>query len=238
MHDKPIAHEFDKAFQRARDLDGPLAARLDLYASECRRLAPACASAWDRLIDRLVKCGTGRNAPGLGEMLPPLLLSDECGLLVSADDLLADGPLAMVFHVGHWCPFSRLNGIALSGAHEAATATGGRIIAITPDSQQYAARLRRDSGGRVRVLTDRNNAGALTLGIAVWIGIELQQQLAERGTVLPSFQHSTAWMIPLPATFVVSGKGRIFGRCVPADLRKRMAIDEMLGALGAASRAA
>src|SRR5262245_39637381 len=123
-------NELENALQQARDLDAPLTERLGAYVEECRRLAPECAIAWDRLSARLAGCQTGTNAPRPGELLPPFVLPDECGLHVALDELLKDGPLAIAFHTGHWCPLSRLNGVALAEAQERAEAIGGRIIAI------------------------------------------------------------------------------------------------------------
>jgi peroxiredoxin len=237
MNLDPYGIAFENALRRASELDAPLAGRLAFYAEECRRIAPECATAWHRLSDRLTACGAGSNGPGPGDVLPAFALRDECGLFIGLDELLREGPLAIVFHLGHWCPFSRLNGMALAGAQELASAVGGRIIAITPDRRRYASMLNGDSLGRVRVLTDPHNGYALTLGVAVWLGLDLQRILSERGTNLPSFQGNEAWMVPLPATYVVGAGGRIVARHVPFDFRGRMPIDDLLSSLKSAGKA-
>jgi hypothetical protein len=38
------------------------------------------------------------------------------------------------------------------------------------------------------------------------------------------------WMVPIPATFVVSGGGTIIARFIDPDFRKRMELDELLAA--------
>jgi len=235
MSDDAAGSALAEALQRARSLDTSLDGRLKFYADECRRLAPSCADAWERLIDRLADHRTGMTTPRPGDLLPGFVLSDECGLWIALDELLKAGPLAVTFHPGHWCPFSRLSSDALGEAQARAEATGGRIVAITPDRQRYAANLRKESGGRVRVLTDPHNSYAFTLGIAVWVGLEIQKILSERAMKLPSFQGNGAWLIPLPATFVVEAGGRVVARHVPHDFRTRMAVRDLLNSLEAAA---
>jgi peroxiredoxin len=59
----------------------------------------------------------------------------------------------------------------------------------------------------------------------------MERMLAERGRDLPRFQGNDAWMLPIPATFVVGTDGLVKARFVDPDYRKRMDIDDMLAAL-------
>ena len=58
--------------------------------------------------------------------------------------------------------------------------------------------------------------------------------LSDRERNLPKYQGNDAWMLPIPATFVVGTDGLVKARFVDPDYRKRMDIDEMLAALRAA----
>src|SRR3546814_16388622 len=46
------------------------------------------------------------------------LLPDEQGRLVRLNDLLGEGPVAIVFNRGQWCPYCRINVDALARAEE------------------------------------------------------------------------------------------------------------------------
>ena len=46
---------------------------------------------------------------GPGEPMPPFLLPDETGRLIGLPSLLRQGPVAVMFYRGHWCPYCRLN---------------------------------------------------------------------------------------------------------------------------------
>jgi hypothetical protein len=50
--------------------------------------------------------------------------------MVSLNELLTQGPVAVTFHRGHWCPYCRININALAQAHEEIAAQGGQIVAI------------------------------------------------------------------------------------------------------------
>jgi peroxiredoxin len=55
--------------------------------------------------------------------------------------------------------------------------------------------------------------------------------MAGRGRTLPDFMGNDSWILPIPATFVVGRDGRVKARFVDPDYRKRMAVEELLGAL-------
>ena len=127
-----------EAFRQARDLDGSMAERLDLFAAAVRRHNPSFDAVVERLIARLRQHKAGEGAPKVGDMMPPFLLPDETGRMVSLADLVADGPAIVTFHRGHWCPYCRLSIKTLAQAqHEIAT-RGARMVAIVPDRQQFA----------------------------------------------------------------------------------------------------
>ena len=55
------------------------------------------------------------------------------------------------------------------------------------------------------MLTDIDNGYALSLNLAIWLGTEIQQ--LRRSSDLPDYQGNDAWMLPIPATFVVGRDG-------------------------------
>src|SRR5262249_54474234 len=179
----------------------------------------------------LVQSGAGESAPKPGEVMPSFLLPDETGRLVNSDDLLARGPLAITFHRGHWCPYCRINLKALVDAQPEIAETGGQLVAIVPDAQEYASEFKSDSNAPFPILIDVDNGYAMSLNLAIWLGEEMQRLLQTIGRALPQYQGNDAWMVPIPATFVVGTDGRITARFVDPDYRKRMAIEDLLSGL-------
>ena len=45
-----------------------------------------------------------------------------------------------------------------------------------------------------------------------------------------------AWMLPIPATFVIARDGIVTARFIDPDFRRRMSVEELIAALEAASK--
>jgi peroxiredoxin len=220
----------DQAFMRARELDASLGEQLRVFADAARQRQPHFAEAVDRLVERLRRYGAGESAPPPGEPMPPFVLPDDTGHLVSLDQLLRNGPVAVTFHRGHWCPYCRININALAQAHGEIAREGGQIVAIMPDRQKFVAELRSQSNVPFPILTDMDNGYALSLNLTIWVGAEMQTLMEQRQD-LPTFQGNGSWMLPVPATFVIGRDGLIRARFIDPDYRKPMAIADMLAAL-------
>ena len=220
----------DDAFRRVRDLDVSLSEQLRSFAENTRQERPEFAAAVDRLIDRLRRYGAGDSAPKPGEPMPGFVLPDENGDRVSLDDLLDEGPVAITFHRGHWCPYCRININALAQAQKELAKGEGQIIGIMPDLQKFVAELKKQSNVPFPILSDMDNGYALSLNLTIWVGAELQRMLQDRVN-MPTFQGNSSWMLPIPATFVVGRDGLIRARFIDPDYRKRMTITEMLAAM-------
>jgi peroxiredoxin len=225
------ATDLKQAFLEARDLDASMGERLGVLADAMRRLTPSSVAIIDRLVDRLKEHKAGENAPKPGEPMPLFVLPDEAGRLVSLASLIGRGPAIVTFHRGHWCPWCRISINTLSRAQARIAAAGASMVAIVPDREQFAAEMKADSKAACPILTDMDNGYAMSLNLAIWVGTEMEQYMAERGNVLPKFQGNDSWMLPIPATFVVGQDGFIKARFVDPDYRKRMAIEDLLAAL-------
>ena len=231
MTSKPLTVAIEDAIEQARDMDGSVNERLRYIASEVRKLNPNFADAVERLIARLKSSSAGAASPGPGEPMPPFLLPDESGHLVSLESLLDKGPVAVAFNRGHWCPYCRLNTTALQKVQQEVAAFSGQIVAIMPDRQKYTMRLKSDAKAEFPFLTDIDNGYAMSLNLVIWVGTEMQGLMPKSGVELPEIQGNSAWMLPLPATFVVGTDGLIRQRHVDPDYRTRMEVDDLLAAL-------
>jgi peroxiredoxin len=231
MTSKPLAEALEEAFQHSRDMDASLSERLESLAQAVRTLSPPFADAVDRLVARLQQSGAGESAPQVGEPLPPFHLPDEAGRIVSLDELLSKGPVAVAFHRGHWCPYCRLNTKALADAQKEIEREGNQIIAIMPDRQQFAEEFKAESKARFPILTDMDNGYALSLNLLIWVGAEMERMISAAGWDIPNYQGNTSWMLPIPATFVVGTDGNVKARFVDPDYRKRMEIESLIAAL-------
>lgn len=227
----PAFATLDEAFRYCRDMDASLNERLEAFSEATRYLIPGYQEAVDRMVGRFKSYDAGQTAPKPGEKMPPFAMPDEQGHLVTLDALLSDGPLAMTFHRGHWCPYCRINTRALAEAQEKIAADGAHLAAIMPDRQHFAAAFKAEGEVHYPILTDIDNGYALSLNLAIWVGAEVQELMAASGRDLPRYQGNDTWMLPLPASFVVDAEGIVRARFIDPDYRKRMAIEDLLQAV-------
>lgn len=221
-------------FEEARRLGGPLAERLSHYARGLGREAPALAGAYEAFIARLEAAEAGIGAPRAGDVLPPFLLPDQSGALVGLADLLRPGPLVISFNRGHWCSFCRLEILTLAELRERLAELEASLVSITPERAEYSAALRSQTGFTWPVLADIDLAYAMSLGLAVPVGDALGAVLREAEVDLSVYHGSQAWFLPIPATFVIAGDGRILARHVDPDFRHRMEPEAIVAALARA----
>jgi peroxiredoxin len=233
-----VAEALDARIRDAIAMDAPLDERLGVVREAVRTLNPGFNDAVERLVSRLQSAQAGAHAPAPGEVMPPFLMPDSTGQLVSLANLLRDGPVVIAFHRGHWCPYCRLHAIALGEVRERIEAEGARIVSIAPDRRQFSAQLKAEAGDATPILCDIDNGYALSLNLAIWIGQEMQELMATSGYALDVYQGNSAWMLPIPATFVVSQEGIVVARHIDPDYRRRMDIDQLLDAVRTLRQAA
>jgi peroxiredoxin len=221
----------EKAFIYCREMDASLTDRLQLFAKVSRAMRPEMQDAVDRMVERLKAHQAGSLAPGPGDVMPSFVLPDDAGHTVTLESLLVEGPAAITFHRGHWCPYCRINTRVLGSLHGRVVAEGASIVAVVPEREKFAATLKADAGLRYPVLCDMDNGYALSISLAIYVGDELQTLMGAAGRDLPRYQGNDSWILPIPATFVVAQDGRVVRRFIDPDYRKRMAEDDLLAAL-------
>ena len=231
MAAQSLSTVLEEVFVRCRDMEAPLADRLQAFANEVRRMGPQFQTTVDALVDRFMESGAGATAPKVGERMPAFVLPNEQGKLVSLEDLLDEGPVAIAFHRGYWCPYCRINIDALARAEEEIAPERRHVAAIVPDRQKFTAWLKSDARASFPVLTDIDNGYAMSLDLAIWVGDEMKAMMVSSGWDPSVSQGTDEWALPIPATFIVATDGTITARFVDPDYRMRMAIEDMLAAL-------
>jgi peroxiredoxin len=228
---KSVNEALAEAFQKADSLDAPLEARLKFYLGESRKLLPDLEAIYDELIARLGSNQDQIRVPTIGERLPNFLMSDSEGRLVDLSSLLSKGPLVVSFNRGAWCDYCGLELHALGRAYSEIAGAGGDVVSIVPETAKYACALQQSRGLPFRVLTDLDLAYAFSLGLVFWVGDKVKDAYLQFGIDLERFQGHGGWLLPMPATLVLSSDGRVKARFVDADFRRRMGAEEILGAL-------
>lgn len=209
-----------------------LSQRLERETEAVRARNPAYIAAVERFARRLTAARTGQGAPGPGEAMPAFTMPDHDGRLVGFEALLGHGPVVLIFHRGHWCPFCKASMAAFAEIQDdLAPAT---ILAISPQIQRYSRELRERSQARFRFLTDLDAGYALSLGIAVRLDDELVSHHRKAGRDIKAYHGGGDWVVPIPAVFVLNSAGVVRARHVDPDYRNRMELDTLIAAVRAA----
>ena len=231
MAEPSIAEILEETTERCRNLDAPLADRLQAFADEVRALSAEFADTVERMVARLKASGAGENAPFPGEPMPEFVLPDQNGRLVNLADLVAQGPLVVAFHRGHWCPYCRITADALSRIHDRVETLGAQLVVITPEIERFNKELRATVGARYPILSDMDNGYALMLNLAFYVGDEKKKLMEFAGWNIPPYNANDNWTLPIPATFIVGTDGLVKARHIDPDYRKRMDVEAILKVL-------
>jgi peroxiredoxin len=222
----PLVAALEDVVRRVRDLPVPLSARLRAIADEVRNQSPEFASAVDEFVGRLETSQAGDSAPQVGDMMPGFTMPNQDGRLVSLEEILAEGPAVLAFHRGHWCPYCQLNIVGLAEIqHKVRPA---RIVAISPELRQYTSKLKAAAGADFPFLSDVGGGYALSINLAVWVDDFMASLIASADWDIPKYQGMAAWILPIPAVFIVDTDGIIRTRHVDPDYRRRMELDAIL----------
>jgi peroxiredoxin len=211
-----------------------LQSQLDSLTAKLRAMVPAERLAVvDLAAEELIHSGLANRALKVGDLAPSFELPDGDGMLWRSDDLLRNGPLAIVFFRGRWCAYCNAQLNALQEIHPRIAEAGASLVAISPQTQKHSYMTRDMHKLRFPVLSDAGNQVARKFGLVYRLSPELQAMYESIMTKLPGYNGDQSWELPLAATYVVQPDGKISWSRVDADWRKRPEPGEILKVLHA-----
>ena len=220
-----------EALKRIKAMAEPLSTRLAHYVELLATNSPDFASAYQAFVERLSVAEIEARGPQVGDAFPSFMLPDQDGRLVILDNLIAERPLVLSFNRGHWCALCQIELDALNKAVNSIEAAGGSLVAIIPEPQVKARQFRAESALDFKVLCDMDLAFAASLDLAVYMGEDLRKLYLANGIDVGAYQLTEGWFLPVPATFVIGADRRVVARYVDPDFRRRMEVEDILGAL-------
>jgi len=158
-------------------------------------------------IRKLAESGIARQALQVGARVPDFTLPDAYGKPVTLSALLGRGPAVVTFYRGGWCPFCDLQLRAYQGALGAIHGLGAELVAISPQTPDYALSDVEKKRLSFPVLTDKGNRVAREFRLVFALSDELKKLQTHFGSVLPKFNGDDSWELPMPGTFVLDRQG-------------------------------
>src|SRR5271156_1411207 len=109
---------------------------------------------------KLADSGIAGGVLRVSEKAPGFSLPDAHGKVVTLAGVLARGPAVVTFYRGGWCPFCDLQLRAYQGVLGAIHDLGAELVAISPQTPDYALSDIEKKQLTFPVLTDKGNAVA------------------------------------------------------------------------------
>ncbi len=190
-------------------------------------------AAYDEFLERLDAGQVAAEACKPGDCMPGFLLPNAEGRLVESGELLARGPLVVTFFRGGWCPYCSATLEALEAVLPELSRTGGTLVAMTPETGGRALAMKHDRNLHYEVLVDVDLAVAMAFGIVFRTPPLYVELLHRRGIDLAELSGNPAWLLPVPAAFLVGQDGIVLRSWVNVDFTQRAEPTEILKALSA-----
>jgi len=172
-----------------------------------------------------------RDPAKVGDQAPDFTLPDAQGGQVSLTDLLREGPVVLTFYRGGWCPYCNLQLRAYQDFMAGFQALGARLVAVSPQTPDNSLSTAEANALSFDVLSDVGNHVARDYGLAYTLPVELQEALTSVNKILPDINGDGEWDLPVPATFVIDGDGRIALAHLDIDYRERLDPEDIVAAL-------
>ncbi len=185
-------------------------------------------------IGGLIDSKPDANALRVGHQAPDFTLRDVSGQCITLSQEMSHGPVVLTFVRGSWCPYCDLQLRAYSLMTPQLKILNARLIAVSPQRPQAEVQ----NAGEHRtlgfpILFDLANDVARRYGLVYSIDAAMRAVLDSFGLDLAAVNGVDRWELPVPATYIVSGDGRIHWAHVEADYRLRAEPSEILRALRA-----
>ncbi|MCB0040501.1 MAG: AhpC/TSA family protein [Caldilineaceae bacterium] len=215
-----------------------MAVMTELVALEQERRAKRPAelqAVMDQATDDLAASGMAGGFLQVGDVAPDFVLPDVLGNAVALGDLRAQGPVALSFYRGAWCPYCNLEVQLLQQALPDIQALGATLVAISPQTPDNSLSLAEKHGLAFPVLSDAGNAVARRFGLVFTVPEALRAVYDKLGIDIPAHNGDGSFELPVPGTYVVGRDGTIAFAYANVDYTRRVAVRDILAALRTAS---
>jgi len=182
-------------------------------------------------LQKLADSGIAKQALAVGARAPDFSLPDARGGTVTLSSLLEKGPAVVTFYRGGWCPFCDLQLRAYQAVLPEIRRTGGELVAISPQTVDYALSDVEKKQLTFSVLTDAHNRVARQYGLVFALSDVLRGLQTAFGNPIPKFNGDDSWELPMPGTFVLDRSGVVRLAHVDPDYTRRLEPAAILVAL-------
>ncbi|MGA8938181.1 MAG: peroxiredoxin-like family protein [Acidobacteriaceae bacterium] len=213
-----------------------LQTKLDNITTQTRALVqPSRLAITDEAVQALFLTGIESRILPIGAVAPTFDLPNAAATaltnttsannrLVHSTDLLAIGPLIVLFFRGRWCPYCMTQLEAWQAAFPAVRERGALLVAVSPQLPRQNDFTSQHHNLTYPLLTDAGSQLAEAFHVAYTVPEPMQQHYRSILINIPFIngdQGPNTWRLPIPATFVIAPNGKITFAEAHADHRVR-----------------
>lgn len=201
------------------------------YEARQQQIPAEIREIMQRAGQELADSGRADRALTVGDRAPRFTLPTTTGRSLALDDLLAEGPVVLTFYRGAWCPYCNIALRALQQHHDAITALGARLVAVSPQIPDESLTLTEKHSLAFDVLSDLGSDTAKQYGLAFDLPEDLAAVYDKLGFDLQRVNGGHPRTLPLPATYVIDRDATIRWAFVNTDYTRRAEPADIITAL-------
>lgn len=200
-------------------------------AAVAEKSQPAALEAGRKGIEEVAASGILKSALRVGATCPSFRLGDARGVQVSSGELLARGPVVIVFYRGAWCPYCNIYLHAWQAYLPKLAERGATLVAISGEPPDRTAAVVQKTEATFTVLSDPGYAVSRQFGVVYEVPRIVSDAMQGRGMDMKAYYGTGKAELPLSATYVVGRDGKITYAFLDADYKKRAEPAEVIAAL-------
>ena len=206
----------------AADSIPSLQAALDERKQQFLESAPAeMVTAFEQGVKDVAAAEVMKTAKRAGEKAPMFVLPDGNGDTVALADLLADGPVVVMWYRGGWCPYCNMQLNAMQDALPYFDEANATLLAISPEIPDSAMSTQEQNALGFVVLSDVGNVAAEQYGVAYELPIVVHEKFSGRLDLGAYNTAEYATELPLAVTYIIDTDSTITWAFIDPDYRKR-----------------
>ncbi|MGE7115085.1 peroxiredoxin-like family protein [Lysinibacillus sp. NPDC047702] len=201
---------------------------LDIAATHMEKILPKeVLDAFEKSIQDLRTSDSGRGLIA-GAKAPDFTLVNSTGQKITLSEEIVKGPVVLIFYRGIWCPFCNLELKAYQRMNDDIKATGGQLIAVSPQTPNHSSSVQDKNELNFHVLSDLQNQTAEKYNLKFKLPEYLYHIYRSLDISLETFNGDHSWELPVPATYVIDKAGIIRLASVEVDYKKRLEPSKVL----------
>ena len=199
---------------------------------QSKRNAPApIKEAFAKGTQDLIASGIANKSVKQGDKASDFALPNVNGETVQLSQLLAKGPVVLIFYRGGWCPYCNLALRAYQAILPEIQQAGATLVAVSPQTPDNSLSASEKMALSFPVLSDSGNKVAREYGLVFTVSSEVQAVQQGMGLDLSRVNGSDTWELPIPGSYVIAQDGTIALAFIDPDYTHRLEPAAILTAL-------